>query len=195
MILSKNKRFKIVGKCSDSTETEDMCRILKPNILLLDINMTPLNGIEVAKRVRQISPMTRIIAVTVSNHPAHAKKMFSLGACGYITKNSPAIEMTKGILTVFSGKKYICTEMKELLSLTSGIADGGLAALSKGTNERAAPHPACTGAWRFSARARPDARHACGSGHARRACDAGRRGRRRPSGREGRLQPGPRRFR
>jgi DNA-binding NarL/FixJ family response regulator len=116
MILSRDKRFKIIGNCSDSTETVKMSRKLKPDILLLDINMAPFNGIEATKKIRRISPATGIIAVTISNHPAHAKQMRLLGALGYVTKNSSAVEMKEAILAVSEGKEYICTEMKELLS-------------------------------------------------------------------------------
>jgi DNA-binding NarL/FixJ family response regulator len=114
-ILSRDRRFKIIGSCSDSTETVRMCRKLKPDILLIDINMSPFNGIEAAEKIRRISPATGIIAVTISNHPAHAKKMLLLGALGYVTKNSSVVEMKEAILAVSEGKKYICTEMKELL--------------------------------------------------------------------------------
>ncbi len=116
MILSRDKRFRVIGSCSDSRETVKMSRKLKPDILLLDINMTPFNGIEATKKIRRISPATGIIAVTISNHPAHAKKMLQLGALGYVTKNSSAYEMKEAILAVSEGKEYICAEMQELLS-------------------------------------------------------------------------------
>ena len=123
MILSRDRRFKVVGSCPDSTTTIQMCRQLQPDILLLDIYMSPLKGIETAKKIRRVSPATGIIAVTLSTLPAHAKQMLLNGALGYVTKNSSVEEMKEAILTVSEGKKYICTEMKELLSasyVTSG---------------------------------------------------------------------------
>jgi two-component system, NarL family, invasion response regulator UvrY len=63
MILSRDKRFRIIGNCSGSTETVQMCRKLQPDILLLDIYMTPIDGIESAKKIRRVSPATGIIAV------------------------------------------------------------------------------------------------------------------------------------
>ena len=123
MILSRDRRFKIIGGCPDSTEAVKMSRKLKPDILLLDIYMKPFNGIEAAKKIRRVSPSTGIIAVTISNHPAHAKKMLLLGALGYVTKNSPAMEMKEAILAVSEGREYICTEMQELLSASQGGSD------------------------------------------------------------------------
>jgi DNA-binding NarL/FixJ family response regulator len=115
MILSRDRRFNIIGSCSNSDEAVKMSRKHKPDILLLDINMTPYSGIEAAKKIRMMSPATGIIAVTISNHPVHLKQMFLLGALGYVTKNSSVPEMKDAILAVYEGKKYICNEMKELL--------------------------------------------------------------------------------
>ena len=123
MILRKDHRFMIIGSCSNSTQAVKLSRKLKPDILLLDINMAPYNGIEAAQKIRLISPETRIIALTMSNDPAYAKKMFQLGAMGYVTKNSSIEEMTEAILTVSKGDNYVCNEMKEIL--TTSRADPG----------------------------------------------------------------------
>lgn len=116
MILRKDHRFMIIGSCSNSTQAVKMSRKLRPDVLLLDINMAPYNGIEAAQKIRLISPDTRIIALTMSNDPAYAKKMFQLGATGYVTKNSSIEEMTEAILTVSRGDNYVCNEMKEILT-------------------------------------------------------------------------------
>jgi DNA-binding NarL/FixJ family response regulator len=116
MILRKDHRFMIIGSCSNSTQAVKMSRKLRPDVLLLDINMAPYNGIEAAQKIRLISPETRIIALTMSNDPAYAKKMFQLGAMGYVTKNSSIEEMTEAILTVSRGDNYVCNEMKEILT-------------------------------------------------------------------------------
>jgi DNA-binding NarL/FixJ family response regulator len=118
-----DRRFKIIGSCSDSNETIHKCQQLKPDILLLDISMTPLNGIDSTKRIRRVSPGTGIIAVTMSNHPAHAKKMFLNGALGYVTKNSSVSEMKEAILTVSEGKKFICEEIKDILFASEESSD------------------------------------------------------------------------
>jgi len=115
IILGKDKRFDVVAACANSTEAVRSSRKLRPNVLLLDINMGPYNGIEAAKKIRKLSPDTGIIAVTMSNQPAHAKKLLSLGARGYVTKNSSPDEMTDAILAVSKGDVFICKEMAELL--------------------------------------------------------------------------------
>ena len=123
LILNNDKRFTVIGSCSDSMEAVNMSRKLKPDILLLDINIPPFNGIEATQRIRKISPDTGIIAVTISNLPAYAKTIFKFGALGYVTKNSSIEEMKQAILTVREGNMFICAEMKEILAESREIKE------------------------------------------------------------------------
>jgi len=116
LILSKDKRFEVIGRCADGAEAVKLSQKLQPDILLLDINMAPFNGMEAVQKIRRITRDTGIIALTMYNHPAYAKKMLKLGAMGYVTKSSPMEEMTRAILQVSAGKIYVCKEMKKLLS-------------------------------------------------------------------------------
>jgi DNA-binding NarL/FixJ family response regulator len=84
--------------------------------VLMDINMAPFSGIEATRRIRGVSPNSRIIGVTMHTQPAYAKKMLQLGASGYVTKNSSKEEMFTAILEVSKGNKFLCEEIKELLS-------------------------------------------------------------------------------
>jgi DNA-binding NarL/FixJ family response regulator len=115
LILNKDKRFEVIGTCNNSSDAVSMTRKLKPNILLLDINMPPFNGIEATRKIRAFAPNTGIIAVTMSNQPAYVKSMFQLGALGYVTKNSSIEEMMDAILTVSLGNSFLCEEMKGMI--------------------------------------------------------------------------------
>jgi DNA-binding NarL/FixJ family response regulator len=115
-ILNRDSRFKVVGSCSNSEEAVKMSEELQPQIVLMDINMAPFSGIEATRRIREASPNSRIIGVTMHTQPTYAKKMLQLGASGYVTKNSSKEEMFNAILEVSKGNKFICEEIKELLS-------------------------------------------------------------------------------
>jgi DNA-binding NarL/FixJ family response regulator len=78
--------------------------------------MAPLSGIEAAPLIRKCSPATKIIALSSFSQPGYAKKMFQQGAMGYVTKNSSHDEMVEAILQVDDDKKYICKEVKDILS-------------------------------------------------------------------------------
>jgi two-component system invasion response regulator UvrY len=115
-ILNSDPRFSVVAQCSDGEEAVEMAQKLRPKIALLDINMAPMNGIEATEQIRKFSPSTKIIGVSMHSQPAYVKKLLKLGAMGYVTKNSPQQEMFDAIATVHEGKRYICAEVKTILS-------------------------------------------------------------------------------
>ena len=88
----------------------------RPRIVLLDINMQPVNGFVTAKRICHYSPASKIIGLSMYSLPAYAKKLLQNGAKGYITKNSSKEEMIDAILQVYDGHTYICNEIKTLLA-------------------------------------------------------------------------------
>ena len=115
-ILNRDARFKVIGSCSKSDEAVKMSEQKHPNVVLMDINMVPFSGIEATRQIREVSPETRIIGVTMHSQPAYAKKMMQLVASGYVTKNSSLEEMVNAIIEVSKGNKFVCEEMKELIS-------------------------------------------------------------------------------
>jgi DNA-binding NarL/FixJ family response regulator len=118
-ILNRDSRFKVIGSCSNSEEAVRMTEQKHPNVVLMDINMVPFSGIEATRQIKEISPETRVIGVTMHSQPAYAKKMLQIGASGYVTKNSSKEEMVTAILEVSKGNKFVCEEIKELISETT----------------------------------------------------------------------------
>jgi two-component system, NarL family, invasion response regulator UvrY len=115
-LLGRNENFDVIAEVGDGQKAIDIARDKRPNIVLLDINMTPLNGFDVLKMIRRQSPGSKVIAVSMHSQPAYAKKMLRMGAKGYITKNSPRQEMLDAIIDVNNGNTYICQEVKNILS-------------------------------------------------------------------------------
>ena len=115
-LLGRNENFEVIAEVGDGQKAIDIARDKRPNIVLLDINMTPLNGFDVLKMIRKQSPGSKVIAVSMHSQPAYAKKMLRMGAKGYITKNSPRQEMLDAIMDVYNGNTYIFQEVKNILS-------------------------------------------------------------------------------
>jgi len=115
-ILNNDPRFEVVAECGDSEQAVEVARTKRPQIILMDINMTPISGFEATERIRKVSPASKIIGVSMHSQPAYAKKMLQIGARGYVTKNSSKEEMIKAILEVHNGNKYICDEIKNNIS-------------------------------------------------------------------------------
>lgn len=115
-ILNNDSRFMVVAECGDSEQAVEMARTKKPQIVLMDINMTPISGFEATEKIRKVSPGSKVIGVSMHSQPAYAKKMLQIGARGYVTKNSSKEEMITAILEVHAGNKYICDEIKNNIS-------------------------------------------------------------------------------
>jgi len=115
-ILNSDPRFQVVSQCSNGEEAVAEAQRLRPKVALLDINMTPVTGLEATQQIRKFSPATKIIGVSMHSQPAYVKKLLKLGAHGYVTKNSPQNEMFEAIVEVNKGGRYICSEVKTILS-------------------------------------------------------------------------------
>lgn len=115
-VLNMEPRFQVVGSASSGEEALALAKEKRPRVILMDINMTPVNGFDTTKAMRKQSPGSRIIGVSMHAIPVYAKKMFQAGAIGYVTKNSSREELITAILEVDAGKKYICEEVKTILA-------------------------------------------------------------------------------
>jgi len=115
-ILNTDNRFKVVAECSNGEDAIEQAKQKRPQIVLMDINMTPVSGLEATRQIRKVSPGSKIIGVSMHSQPAYAKKMLQIGAKGYVTKNSSRDEMFKAIMEVHHGNRYICDEVKNIIS-------------------------------------------------------------------------------
>ena len=132
-LLSTVPTFEIVAECGDGQLAIEMAKNIRPDIVLLDINMEPINGFEVLKMIRKLSPSTKIIGLSMRSEPAYAKKLLRLGAKGYVTKNSPRTEMLEAINEVINGNIFVCQEVKKALAgltVKDGPKDQGINSLS-----------------------------------------------------------------
>ncbi len=133
-ILNSDPRFIVIGETSSGEEAIQIAALKKPDIILMDVNMSPVNGFDATKQILKISPDSKVIGVSMHTMPAYAKRMLQLGAMGYVTKNSSKEEMIAAIIEVSEGKKYICEEVKNILAqqeLDETAAQGDMNNLSR----------------------------------------------------------------
>jgi DNA-binding NarL/FixJ family response regulator len=112
-IISMEKNYEIVKLFNDTQTLIDEVAEISPDIILLDVNISPISGIEATKLIKKISPFSKIIGVSMHNQPSYAKKMIRNGAIGYVTKNSSKVEMYEAIEEAMKGKTYICQEIQK----------------------------------------------------------------------------------
>jgi DNA-binding NarL/FixJ family response regulator len=114
-VLQSNPGFRVIAGCGNSEEVIETVRKEDPDIVLMDINMHPISGIETTEKITGFSK-AGIIGLSMHAHPSYAKKMMRAGASGYITKNSSSEEIFTAIAEVTKKNKYLCKETKTIIS-------------------------------------------------------------------------------
>lgn len=112
-LLENDSRFRVVADCHNGDHVIDQVRKLRPDILIVDITLSPENGFQVTRQVAAEFPQIGIIGLSVNNQPKYAIKMTELGARGYLTKTSTLEEIIQGITEVHKGNIYICEEVRK----------------------------------------------------------------------------------
>lgn len=116
MVLQRDPRIDVIGECASGEEAISFAEATPPDVMLMDINMSPVNGFEATRKIAKSCPTVKIIGLSINNLPTYAKNMMHLGAKGYVTKNSSSNEMIEAIVTVHGGGTYICKEVREKMN-------------------------------------------------------------------------------
>lgn len=116
MLLERDPRINVVAECTSGEEAIATAGTLLPDVMLMDINMQPINGFEATRTIVQQHPQIKIIGVSINNQPSYARNMIDMGAKGYVTKNSSREEMITAILEVYNGNAYICKEIRQKMN-------------------------------------------------------------------------------
>lgn len=119
--LSLESDFEIIGEAADGEETISRAHELRPDILLLDINMPKGNGIEVAARLKETHPEIRILALTIHDDENYMMKMIQNGAAGYLLKDVEPSMMVQAIRRVHAGESFVEPSLTK--KLFRGITD------------------------------------------------------------------------
>ena len=114
-ILSFEDDLEVVGEAEDGQEALARTLMLHPDILLLDIHMPGLTGMEVTKRLSEANSSTRVIALTMHDSDNYVLEMLKNGARGYLLKDVEPEVLIKTIYTVHEGKAFICQQIAERL--------------------------------------------------------------------------------
>jgi len=114
LVLNQAPRIDVIAQCANGQEAIEAAKTLQPDVILMDIHMAPVNGIEATRTIRAFAPGIKIIGVSVQAERSYVNEMLRSGANGYVTKNSSSTEMIKAIDEVLAGKTYLCEEIGHL---------------------------------------------------------------------------------
>ena len=105
--------FEVVGAVHDGRALIDSAAHLRPDVIVADISMPTLNGVDAARRIRKDNPKIKIIFLTMHPEPAYAIQAMSTGASGYLLKNDAGEELVTAIHNVLQGRTYVTKPLAE----------------------------------------------------------------------------------
>lgn len=115
MVLEDVTDMAVVGEASDGQAAVTFCQRHKVDIVLMDILMPHMSGVEATKLIRETSPNTQVIALTNSDSDSHISNMFKAGAISYLLKNVTGEELPKVIRRAFEGQATLAPEVAQVL--------------------------------------------------------------------------------
>jgi two-component system NarL family response regulator len=123
-LLSREQDFAIVGEAATGREAIELVQARSPDVLVLDISLPEVDGIEVARSVRLRAPGVKVIALSVHQEKHYVREMLKAGAAGYVDKASALNELVRAIRLVMQGKLYLSPDVtRGALGDPSGAAD------------------------------------------------------------------------
>jgi DNA-binding NarL/FixJ family response regulator len=115
MLLERETGFEVVGEASDGRQAVELAESLKPDVIMLDIGMPNLNGIEATRQIVQKLPRTRVVVLSMHSDESYVLKALKSGARGYLLKDSAESDILNAIRAVSEGKAYFSPEISKML--------------------------------------------------------------------------------
>jgi DNA-binding NarL/FixJ family response regulator len=110
--LSRESKLRIIGEVSDGLEAVRHAEELQPDLILLDIGLPSLNGIEAARRIRRLSPKSKILFVSEHSSVDIVKEAIRAGGCGYVVKSHAGNDLLPALAAVLQGKQFASSSLR-----------------------------------------------------------------------------------
>jgi DNA-binding NarL/FixJ family response regulator len=112
-ILGKRAELKIIGEASDGLEAVFKSEKLQPDLIILDIGLPSLNGIEAARRIVKLAPKSKIVFLSQESSPDIVRSALSLGAMGYVAKSKTSCDLLSAVEAVVQGKQFLSARLAD----------------------------------------------------------------------------------
>jgi len=129
-ILDAHADIEVVGEAGDGEEGLRLARELKPDVVVLDINMPEMNGVEATRKLARLDPAPRILIVSVHKQDPIPTRLLEAGASGYLTKDLAADEILAAVRLVHAGRRYLSADVAREMALARLGGTSPLATLS-----------------------------------------------------------------
>jgi DNA-binding NarL/FixJ family response regulator len=112
-VLAAESDFELVGEVSEGHEVTPLCERLHPDVLVLDLMMPKMNGLDVLTEIARRAPETRVVVLTMHAHEAYVAQAIQNGATGYVLKSSSSRELVAAIRKAAAGERYLSSAISE----------------------------------------------------------------------------------
>jgi DNA-binding NarL/FixJ family response regulator len=106
-LLGSNTRFEVVGEAADGIAAINAASTLQPDVVVMDVSMPGLNGVQVMRRLKEDLPHAKTVALTVHEEGGYVRSLMDAGASGYVLKRSAATELLRAIEVIADGGTYL----------------------------------------------------------------------------------------
>jgi two-component system response regulator NreC len=113
--IQQEHDMEVVGQAQDGHTTVELARELAPDVVVMDISMPDLNGIEATREIRRETPGVKVVALSMHSAKRYVTEMFKAGAVGYLLKDCDFDELARAIRTVADGKTYVSPSISNVV--------------------------------------------------------------------------------
>nr|WP_298058194.1 UvrY/SirA/GacA family response regulator transcription factor [uncultured Halomonas sp.] len=117
-LLNEESDINVVGEADDGESAVTQCRLLKPDIVLMDIRMPGIGGFEATRRIHRTMEDVKVLILTAHMDDSVLRRMLEAGVSGFLSKGADAVEMTDAIRQVFHGRRFVSQEIAQRLALS-----------------------------------------------------------------------------
>ena len=116
ILLEQDAELRVVGEAGDGKSALQLSEALQPDLVVMDISLPGMDGIETTSVLRKSQPQVRVLALSTSCHARAIKQMFQAGATGFIVKSAAAVALKHGIRAVMQGGNYLCPQAAQAIA-------------------------------------------------------------------------------
>jgi len=143
-MLSGEDGLRVVGEANDGREALTLCRDLRPDLILMDVRMPVMDGLEATRRIKQEMPQTSVVMVTMHENPDYLFEAIKAGAAGYVLKDAPGERLLGAVRRTLEGESPLNQELAMRLLVRLAREERDVSSARRSEDAPAASEPANT---------------------------------------------------